>query len=103
MSKPADNGSAAEQASFAALEGAVGQVLHRLGQEVKRAESAEAKSAELSELVKRFTGDDAEAGRMLTRLKRLEDENSDLRGRLDQGRAGVERMIARIRFLENQG
>jgi predicted nuclease with TOPRIM domain len=58
---------------------------------------------ELSELVKRFTGDDAEAGLMLTRLKRLEDENADLRGRLDQGRAGVERMIARIRFLENQG
>jgi hypothetical protein len=103
VSKPADNVSAPEQGSFAALEGAVGQVLHRLGQEVKRAESAEAKSAELSELVKRFTGDDAEAGRMLTRLKRLEDENLDLRGRLDQGRAGVERMIARIRFLENQG
>ena len=70
---------------------------------VIRKAKTEAKSAELSELVKRFTGDDAEAGRMLTRLKRLEDENSDLRGRLDQGRAGVERMIARIRFLENQG
>lgn len=103
MSKPADNSSAPEQASFTALESAVGQALDRLGQEVKRAEYAEAKSEELSELVKRFTGDDAEAGLMLTRLKRLEDENADLRGRLDQGRAGVERMIARIRFLENQG
>jgi len=53
--------------------------------------------------VQRFTGDEAEAGRLLSRLKRLESENEDLRGRLDRGRAGVERMIARIRFLENQG
>jgi len=38
----------------------------------------------------------------MTRLKRLEDENAELRDRLEAGREGVERMIARIRFLENQ-
>jgi hypothetical protein len=53
-------------------------------------------------LVKRFTGDDAEAGRMLTRMKGLEDENEDLRGRLKTGRAGVDRLLAKIRFLEEQ-
>ena len=102
MSKPADNGGSPEQVAFAALEGVVGQALERLTNMTERVQVAETKSAELSELVKRFTGDDAEAGRMLTRLKRLEDENGDLRRRLEEGRAGVERMIARIRFLENQ-
>lgn len=103
MSKPADNRGASEEAAFAVLEGAVDRALDRLTSMTQRVQSAEAKSAELSELVKRFTGDDAEAGRMLTRLKRLETENGDLRRRLDEGRAGVERMIARISFLENQG
>jgi len=103
VSKPADNGGAPEQAAFAALEAAVGQALARLNDMSTRAQAAEAKGAELTELVKRFTGDEAEAGRMLTRLKRLEDENTELRRRLDEGRAGVDRMIARIRFLENQG
>ncbi len=102
MSKPGDNGGG-EQAAFARLEGAVGRLLARLADESKRAEAAEARSTELSQLVQRFTGDEAEAGRLLSRLKRLESENEDLRGRLDRGRAGVERMIARIRFLENQG
>jgi predicted nuclease with TOPRIM domain len=102
VSKPADNGEAPEQAAFATLEGAVKQALGRLNELTTRADAAEGRSAELSELVQRFTGDEAEAGRMLTRLKRLEDENVDLRQRLERGRAGVERMIARIRFLENQ-
>ncbi len=39
---------------------------------------------------------------MLTRLKRLEAENADLRSRLTRGRAGVDRLLAKIRFLENQ-
>lgn len=103
MSQPEDNVAAPEQAAFAALEGAVAMALDRLGSATKRARAAEAKSAELSELVERFTGDEAEAGRMLTRLRRLEEDNSNLRARLDQGRAGVERMIARISFLESQG
>ncbi len=102
MSKSADNGEAPEQSAFAALEGAVAQALGRITDLTERAHAAEGRSAELSELVQRFTGDEAEAGRMLTRLKRLEDENVDLRQRLDRGRAGVERMIARIRFLESQ-
>lgn len=102
MSKPADNGGG-EKAAFARLESAVGRLLERLADESRRAEAAEARSTELNQLVQRFTGDEAEAGRLLTRLKRLEMENADLRGRLDRGRTGVERMIARIRFLENQG
>ena len=102
MSKPGDNGGQPEHEAFAALESAVGHALDRLTHMTERVEAAEAKSAELGELVKRFTGDEDEAGRILTRLKRLEEENTDLKGRLEQGRDGVDRLLAKIRFLENQ-
>ncbi len=52
--------------------------------------------------MQRFTGDEQEAEELMRRLRSLEKENEDLRGRLERGRAGVERMIARIRFLESQ-
>jgi hypothetical protein len=56
----------------------------------------------LNALMRRFTGNPEEAGEVLTRLKNLEDENADLRQRLEQGRDGVERLLAKVRFLENQ-
>jgi len=88
--------------AFTRLEASVGQLIDRLAAVRGRAETAEARSAELAQLVQRFTGNEEEAGRLMTRLKRLEDENAELRDRLEAGREGVERMIARIRFLENQ-
>jgi hypothetical protein len=102
LSKPEDNGGAPEKEAFATLEHAVAQTLDRLQAITDRVAAAEAHSAELGELVKRFTGDEVEAGRILTRLKDLEGENVDLRTRLEQGREGVDRMLAKIRFLESQ-
>jgi hypothetical protein len=40
---------------------------------------------------------------MLTRLEKLESENQDLLFRVEKGKEGVERLLARIRFLEEQG
>jgi predicted nuclease with TOPRIM domain len=102
VSNPGDNGGPPIQEVIGALEGAVGQALERLAVVTRRAEAAEKKSAELNELMKRFSGSPAEGGEILTRLKHLEDENAELRSRLQQGRAGVERLLAKIRFLENQ-
>ena len=102
MSQPEGNGGQPDQDALATLEAAVGTALERLVTMTKRADAAEAKSAEFGEIVKRFTGDEAEAGSILSSLKRLEEENTDLRNRLDQGRAGVDRLLAQIRFLENQ-
>ena len=102
MSKLGDNGGPPEKDAFAALERAVAQALDRLQAMSDRVSAAESQNAELGELVKRFTGDEGEAGRILTRLKGLEEENIDLQGRLEEGREGVERLLAKIRFLENQ-
>ena len=102
MSNPGGNGEQPEREAFVALERAVGHALERLELMRKRVSTAEARSAELGEVVRRFTGDEGEAGRILTRLRHLEAENADLKGRLADGRAGIDRLLSKIRFLENQ-
>ena len=102
MSDSASSDDAPERAVLQELEGAVSQALERLAALRERAEAAEAKSEELEEVVRRFTQDEAGGSRLLSRLKRLEDENVDLRRRLEEGREGVDRILARIRFLEEK-
>jgi chromosome segregation ATPase len=102
VSKPEGNGARPAQEAFAALETAVGKALERLDTMTRRAEAAEKRSAELNDIMRRFTGNPEEAGDLLTRLQTLEDENEDLRVRIERGREGVERLMARVRFLENQ-
>jgi len=102
VSNTEGNGEQPERAAFTDLESAVSTVLDQLADVSSRAEDAESKSLELEEIVKRFTGDDAEAGRLLSRLSGLEEENRDLRERLAKGRAGVDKLLAKIRFLEEK-
>lgn len=102
MSNSGDNAAPSERVVFQRLERAVGEALSRLERTRLRAEAAEARSGELQELLKRFTGDEGAAGRLLTRLKTLEEQNEDLRTRLEKGRESVERLLAQIRFLEGQ-
>ncbi len=102
MSNKEGDDERSDRTALTELEGAVSGLLDRLAAVSARAEDAEGKSEELEELVKRFTGDGAEAGRMLSRLKRLEEENQDLRSRLETGRDGVDKVLAKIKFLEEQ-
>ncbi len=102
MSNTEGSAGQAEISALRELEAALGRLIQELTLTRGRASEAEAKSAELAEIVKRFTGDEGEAGRLLTRLQSLEAENADLRARFDRGRQGVERLLARIKFLEEQ-
>ena len=88
--------------ALAELEQAVEAAARRLRDLTERVEAAEARSRHLEELVGRFTGDADEAGRLIGRLGKLDEENADLKARLDAGRAGIDRILARIRFLEDQ-
>lgn len=101
MSKPEDNGGPPEALAFEALERAVTQALAHIETMETQVAAAQARSAELGEVVKRFTGEPGEADRILTRLGDLEHENEDLKRRLTEGRDGVDRLLAKIRFLEN--
>lgn len=95
MSNTGGNQGQPERLALQELDAAVGGLIEELA-------ATAAKSADLEELVKRFTGDDAEATRLLTRLKEIEAENTDLKARFELGRAGVDRLLARIKFLEEQ-
>ena len=82
----------------AAVVVAVGEV-ERLRQEVAR---MEVQGEELEGLIRGVTSGERSPREMIDRIDILEEENRDLRARLKQGREGVERLLARIRFLEEQ-
>lgn len=88
--------------SFRRLEDGVDRLLMKLEAMERELLDAEGRAREAEELVQRFTGDEAAAGRLLSRLRALEEENELLRSRLADGRDAVERLLARIRFLEDQ-
>ena len=92
-----------EEEALGALEGAVARAVERIEALEGRLEEARSKGDELEEVVRRVTGDQAEGGRLLSRIRLLEKENRELRRRLAEGRQGVDRILARIRFLEEKG
>ena len=88
------------KAAIARLEKAVASALTeivRLRDEVTRLGD---QGEELEGLLAGVTSGERSVREVLDRLHILEDENRDLRARLDQGRDGVERILARIKFLE---
>ena len=56
----------------------------------------------LEGLLKGVTSGEEGPREMIEKLHVLEEENRDLRSRLDEGRAGVERLLARVKFLEEK-
>ena len=102
MSNPADNEGQSVQEGFVVLEEAVDQAIDQLSTMSERIGLIEAKNTELAKLVERFTGDELEADRIVTQVRELEAENTELRDRLVRGREGVDRLLTKIQFLENQ-
>jgi predicted nuclease with TOPRIM domain len=102
VSKPEADGQGADRAALKRLEGAVSKTLAQLAEARLHADNVEKRCAELEEVVSRFTKEHGTANLVLTRLRFLEKENADLRTRLEKGRDGVERLLARVRFLEGQ-
>ena len=101
MSNPADNEGQSVQEGFVVLEEAVDQAIDQLSTMSERIGLIEAKNTELAKLVERITGDELEADRIVTQVRELEAENTELRDRLVRGREGVDRLLTKIQFLEN--
>ena len=57
---------------------------------------------ELEGLLKGVTSGEAGPREMIAKLHILEEENRDLRRRLEEGREGVDRLLAQVKFLEEQ-
>ena len=90
------------QAAFIELERIVDAALRHLGEVTRRAEMAEDRNAEFEALIKRFAGDEGDAGQVLHRLAELEEDNENMRSRLEAGQVSVDKLIAKIRFMEEQ-
>ena len=56
----------------------------------------------LEGLLKGVTSGEEGPRELIEKIHIIEEENRDLRGRLDEGRAGVERLLARVKFLEEK-
>lgn len=102
MSSPVADRKRTEQEAFERLATAVAQALGRI--ESLEVELAEARqlSEGLRILLESFQAGEMDPARMKSRLDALDEENGEMRERLEAGRASVERLLARIRFLEEQ-
>lgn len=89
-------------AALAALEATVSRAIERIESLRARNRQLEGRVAELEDTVRNLTSGAIDAQTLLNRLKSLEQENHELRRRIDSGRQAVERLLARIRFLEEQ-
>ena len=83
-----------EEAITSALE-----EVHRLRSEVSR---MDAQGQELEGLLRGVSSGEGGPREMVDRLHVLDEENRDLRARLKLGREGIEKLLKRIRFLEEQ-
>ena len=81
-----------------AVTAALDQVEQLKGELVRMRTQGEA----LEGLLKGVTSGEEGPREMIDKLHILEEENRDLRSRLDQGRAGVDRILARVKFLEEK-
>ncbi len=104
MSKPEHSirSESTEARAFARLEAAVAEILDRMSLLREELREAEVEGRRMEELLDKFTGGHEDATSIAVRLQELESANRDLLERLSKGRAGVERLMARIRYLEER-
>lgn len=93
---------AMERQALSQMEGAVGRVLDEMTRLRERTRRAETRVRDVEALLRRFTRGDDDPAQLQRRVSDLQSENEDLRVRIEEGREAVERLIARIRFLEEQ-
>lgn len=91
-----------DREAFADLDDAVSRTLERLDEMETRVREVSDRAAQLEGLLERFRAGEEDPAEIASRAERLREENRDLRDRLARGRKGVERLLARIRFLEEQ-
>ncbi len=95
-------GSKKKGGPFSDLSDAVERALREIKRLREKASRVESKNTELEELLKGIAGGTQSPAELARDVKTLSKENGDLRARLDQGRESVDRLLTRIRFLEEQ-
>ena len=105
MSKPEHDPSTEPMGghAFARLDEVVQEAVGRISLLRDHLREAQAQGERMQEILRGLTGGEEDPVALADRIQRLEVVNQDLLERLSRGRAGVERLLARIRFLEEQG
>lgn len=88
---------------FEALEEAVARALARIRELEEALQRIGARREEVEGLLQRMTTGEESPARMAERLEALDAENRDLRGRLKTGGEVADRLLARVRYLEEHG
>ncbi len=103
MSNRGDELSAASRVpALDPLETAVERAIDEVRAIRERSAQAEARAERSEQLLRQFVDGREDPGTLASRVAELEAENEVLRARIEQGREGVERMLASIRFLEER-
>lgn len=85
---------------FGALSGAVTRALARIEELEEELQRTRARRDEVEALLQRMTAGEENPAHMAQRLKSLGRENGELRGRLNSGREIADRLLARVRYLQ---
>ncbi len=92
-----------ERQALSRLEAVAERLLKERAAVVDQAREAEDQVRELKTLLSEFPEGKVDMVILEKAITRLRDQNAELKGRMAEGREGVERILSRIRFLENQG
>ena len=93
---------APKDSGLPALEAVVGRALEEMRGLRERAAAAAQRAAELEALLGSFQSGGDSPERMKQRLDLAQAENQELRARVGQALETVERLLARVRYLEDQ-
>ena len=94
---------APERQALSRLEAVAERLLEERAALMDQVREAEDRVRELKTLLSKFPEGKVDIVTLEKALTRLRDQNAELKGRMAEGREGVERILSRIRFLENQG
>ncbi len=84
------------------LESAVDRIIAEVSATRQRLEKARERTNRSDELLRDFVDGTLDPGALSRRLAELEAENENLRLRIQQGREGIDQILAKIRFLEHR-
>lgn len=85
-----------------ALESAVADALSEIQSLKNQLASSQARNATAEAVLQKSTKNGGASLDLMDHLGVLQSENDDFRARLEQGREAVDRLLAKIRFLEEQ-
>ncbi len=101
MSSPDVDPAATPSREFDRLEGSIDRLIAALASARKETAGARAEKDRSDALLREMSEDGQDPAALSVRVAELEAENAELRGRLERGSRRVDRILAGIRFMED--